>query len=501
MRAALAAALSASLCQAIMSQGQQHVFSPGRPKYTLENTKSLTHAASGEAKFCPEETCSTASPCARRPQCVPLSKPACPPGVELNGRVCVTEATPYCPPPTVFQDKACVSKIPSCVPRQQVAILSQGKPIRLNDEALCVRAETPCPEGTLRKADICVSVGGPSCPEYTTFNPKTQSCTLTQDPSCPPDELFENGQCHSVSTPGCEPSTQLSLDRVSNTARCCPFGMIWDGEVCVVPMDQDGNCLSGLIKVGTRCEKQTITPSVCPPSFKPQGRRRVSREPPECPPGYTRDGTLCSSTESPQCPVGYQLKCPDYITTENTSCPEGTKVEGDDRVSVDPACELEARFDGANCVMDTPECVVGNHFNDKDCVTTNLPSCTPGSIFNGHRPPVCDKGLIYDGNQCVTIDNPACRHSHNWVSGECVNMGEQSCEPGYTLRNGKCVLDVRPECEPSTSFDSTAYVGGEPSYPRLPSWPLVQCIKWNAASRECVGSNGEHCALASGDSM
>ncbi|GFF32094.1 hypothetical protein IFM46972_03432 [Aspergillus udagawae] len=557
-------------CVAPLILAQQQVLRQSR-RFTLDDVVPSTDPISRQVKCCPEgtqfdgKTCSLGIPTCADPStyysdglCVSTTPPRCDKGT-FNGKTCVSTTPPECPAPYRRKGATCISdQAPDCgadfyldeglcksttQPRCDEGSLKGNvcvKPPRCPDPSatlsngVCIQAGAPdcgstarfdpasghcvahldpqCPSGLVRQGDLCISQDGPQCPSGLTYQESTQSCVGSKPPQCPKGVPRQGDWCVQVSTPDCPLDTVLSTDRASNTARCCPVSMAWDGERCVTKPDSHGQCPSDTYLDNGLCKKPGNAQGDCAVgTLNPSGTQCVLSVPAQCPKGLVADGDTCRSTKGPQCPPKMTKKGNDCISDEGPTCTgSNTRLENGQCVTTTtPSCRPNYQWDGQNCVSeDHPGCEFPGTWDGQACVLPGSPTCSGtntvpvpvnGSciaqfrprcqpptvesngvclvdqkvkckegVFNGQDcvlsdKPRCPPRTTPSGDKCVATSTPNCQTGYKWVGGQCVSIDADPCGDGFREENGQCVSDTKPECTGTSYLDGDHCVGGKPS--------------------------------------
>ncbi|GFF31439.1 hypothetical protein IFM61606_10690 [Aspergillus udagawae] len=96
-------------------------------------------------------------------------------------------------------------------------------------------------------------------------------------------------------------------------------------------------------------------------------------------------------------------------------------------------CTGTSDLDGDHCVGGKPSCADG-FFDNGDCVSDELPQCTPPKTFkNGQCVEIhvltCYPPFVFDPvkNTCVDVQGPRCPQGQVYQGGKCVFLPDQDC--------------------------------------------------------------------------
>jgi uncharacterized repeat protein (TIGR01451 family) len=153
-----------------------------------------------------------------------------------------------------------------------------------------VHPSEPCPHGTVKQGDQCV--------------------TLT----CPSGYVLKGDKCYSTEQ-SCPAGYVLKGDKCYSTQQSCPAGYVLKGDKCY---STQPSCPAGYVLKGDKCYSTQLS---CPKGYVLRGKTCYSTQP-SCPRGYVLRGNKCYSTQ-PTCPSGYVLRGRLCYPPVQRVCPPG----------------------------------------------------------------------------------------------------------------------------------------------------------------------------------
>ncbi|KAJ5950055.1 hypothetical protein N7454_001639 [Penicillium verhagenii] len=420
-------------------------------------------------------------------KCVYNRGPECTSGYLFHDGKCVTFAEPNCTtqavPGLTWDGSDCVST-PFCSNGEYNAKLG-----------LCVWGEAKCEGNSTLEGDNCKSDSPPSCSfSEDEYRPDLKKCVSSKY-FCH-DEGYEldiyTNQCHHQQKPQCKDEGLFaSYDQKHKTSRCCPIDTYWDGSInrCVKNgQHAQTKCDIGFIKSNGKCVILANTQPACPHGAKLMGDACVNMAGPTCEFQYDSLDGKCIERKNPICAKDFEfdasdgkcyhkkaVECKDgsalrygycALLNEVPRCPHNHVLDSKGCLSTEkPSCSPGSSFDGHNCVGSAVDkkawCRDGSFVNGKCVLTDRAPSCTRGATIDKRGRcvalPTCGgksgSKEVRRGDKCF-VQVPGCDHDsfYDPQSKSCTCAQILKCEDGFKLNNGKCESIVPVEICTGNTF-------------------------------------------------